>query len=263
MTCSFRKIGVYAPLVAVVVAIAAPMAAAAVTDTFTGTTIAPYWTVLADDPATLSLEQNDQLNVLATGPGSASNDAIYLSNGPAGFRLKTDGDFLITIDYAVTSFTGTGSIALDLGVGKDLDGQDSAAIGFMCSSNPLFNQGLGAAYRINDVETSVPINYVPASGTLLVQYEAATDTLTLGLNDANEFHRVGVANLVRDTWDAESLWVSFGARGQGLVFSGGNATLDNLNIVGHISEIPEPTTLALILTGGFLAIVNRRRRRSG
>ena len=201
------------------------------------------------------------MNVRSAGAGSAANDAIYLSNGPAGFMLKTDSDFTITIDYAVTSFSGTGSIALDLGVGKDLDGQNSAAVGFVVSSDPFMNHGLGAAVRINDVETAIPINYVAVSGTLLVQYEAASDTLTLGLNDGLNFHRV--ADVVRNTWNADTLWVSFGARGQGLVLYSSQAILDNLSVSGHISDIPEPATLSMVLMGCILAVAKSRRLRGG
>lgn len=257
----YRKLSGSVLLVAALAVTSAPVAAATISDSFTGTAPSAYWSVLQDAPAQLWLEQDDRINVLSSAAGSASNDAIYLSDGASGFRLRTDSDFVITIDYDVTTFTGSGLIALNLGVGNDLDGQDSAAIGFVCSSNPLLNQLLVPAYRINDVETSVPMVPVASSGTLLVQYDSAVDILTLGLDDGISFHRVKLPGLVRTTWNATSLWVAFGARGQGLVFSSGDATLDNLTINGHFTAVPEPATLAMILAGGALAMLRRRRSR--
>ena len=232
-------------------------------DDFNDNARGPQWTLLEDDPATLSLlEQNQQLEVIADAPPTSNIDAIYLSNGAGGFKLSTAADFDISIDYSITDWTALGGtselITLVLGVGRDLDGTDSAAIGVGLSGFGAL--GYGAAYRIDDQQTAVPINILPlGSGTIFVSYDALGDDLTLGLNG-------GSAYILQDTvvgiWNADSLWVSFGARGSGHTLATGHASLDNFIIEsGDVIPIPEPATATLLLTAATLALRRRRFRK--
>ena len=68
--------------------------------------------------------------MLAANPSSPNTDALYLSNGSSGFTLSTADDLSIAIDYSFTSFVSSvdgGALGLVFGVGRDLDGTDSAA----------------------------------------------------------------------------------------------------------------------------------------
>lgn len=228
-------------------------AAAVITDDFNDNAMSTAYTLIQDEPNALWLEEtNQRLELRSSGPGSSANDAIYLTNGSAGYQLLTNSDFQITIDYSYTSFGGTGSIALDLGIGRDLDGKDSAAVALNRSSTGFLDLGLGAAWRVNDVQQTLPLGYVGTSGTMLVAYQASIDRLTLGLSGGVTTNR---DNLVKGQWNADKVWVSFGGRGEGLTLASGEAYLDNLLVDG---TIPEPATLAL-LTVGAVALVRARR----
>jgi len=207
-------------------------AAAAVDDNFDDNSMSNMWTLVEDDQTKLWVDEtNQRLELRSAGPGSASNDALYLSNGTGGFQLKTSADFQITIDYSFTGFSGAGLIALDVGIGRDLPGTDSAAVAFARSdSHPAGFGSLVAAYRVNDVQTDIPIVLLTTdlSGQFIITYDSAADDLTLGLNDGNPAHMISFDNLVEGEWDADMVWVSFGGRGEGLTLASGDAYLDNL-----------------------------------
>ena len=238
-----------------VMAVSVP-AAAAVDDNFDDNSMSSMWTLVQDDPARLWLEEtNQRLELRANQPLSASNDALYLSDGPVGFQIKTSSDFAVSIDYSYTGFTGTGSIALDLGIGRDVAGTDSAAVAYFRSSNFILDGALGAAYRVSNVETVIPINYVGNVGTFTVSYASAIDRLTLGAG----LDTIDLDGLVKGQWNADKVWVSFGGRGDGLVLASGDAFLDNLTVTGDYVIIPEPAGLALLLAGSALLLKRRTR----
>ena len=244
---------VWAALVAITMA--APAGAATVSESFTGATRGSDWLLVQDAPTALWLDQTGgRLELRSAGGGAASNDALYLSAGVPGIKLNTANDFALTIDYNFSGFTASpgGTIALALGIGRDLAGTDSAAIAFARSSVPFFDTGLAAAYRVDDVETQIPIAYAATSGTLSITYTSATDRLTLG----DGTNSTNLDGLVRGQWAADDVYVSFGGRGSGLSLASGEAYLDNF------SATPEPATLALLILGGAGALLRRRYPRA-
>ena len=228
-------------------------------DNFNDNAIGSQWTLLEDSPATLSLlEKNQRLEVIASAPPTADIDAIYLSNGANGFELSTEDDFKISIDYSYTSFQALGGqldiLSLVLGVGRDLDGTDSAAIGVGLSGIGIL--GYAAAYRTDDNQTTEALGFPAETGNIYVSYDASADDLILGLTEGN-------SHLLDDTvvgiWNADSLMVSFGARGMGHTLVSGNASLDNFLIEsGTIITIPEPATATLLLLAATLGLTRRR-----
>ena len=207
-------------------------------DDFADGVAGPQWSIVTDSPGELSLlETGGQLTVLANAPTSPNTDALYLSNGPAGFRLATDTDFRITLDYTFTNFnSGSAAIGdllgLTFGVGRDLDGTDAAAIGFAASIQslggfPLVGTALGEAHRIDDVQTDNILNLLgPETGAFAISYDAAGDDLTLGVGALT----FTLEDTVRTVWAADALFVSFGVRGNGFSLVPGDATLDNFTI---------------------------------
>jgi hypothetical protein len=228
-------------------------------DNFDDNSIGAQWTLIEDSPSTLSLlEQNQQLEVIASAPPTADIDAIYLSNGASGFKLSATEDFKISIDYSYTGAQSLGAsldvISLVLGIGRDLNGTDSAAIGVGLTGFNIL--GYAAAYRINDQQNIVTLGIPPATGNIFVSYDASEDDLTLGLTGAS-------SHLLDDTvvglWSANSLLVSFGARGEGHTLVSGNASLDNFLIEsGTVLPIPEPATATLLLFAAALGLSRRR-----
>ncbi|MEM9828547.1 MAG: hypothetical protein AAF958_18310, partial [Planctomycetota bacterium] len=65
---------------------------------------------------------------------------------------------------------------------------------------------------------------------------------------------------VRGIWDANALFVSFGARGSGFGVSADDAFFDNFAVeAGRIVAVPEAHGIALLVMG-MTCLVARRRR---
>ncbi|MEM9754071.1 MAG: hypothetical protein AAF916_11900 [Planctomycetota bacterium] len=228
--------------------------AGAFTDDFTDGVPASAWTVLQDDPATLSLnEQGGRLDVLASNPPNNAIDALYLSNGVDGFRVGTTQDFELTLRYSLSGFDDNAAVVgdalgLTFGVGRDLDGQDSAAIGYGVGRQALgpfvaTSTALAAGVRINDVQSeSILAIGSPDGGTFRITYDAAGDDLSLGLAGGSAFL---LEDTVRGVWGAEALFVSFGARGGGFSWGLGDAWLDDFAVVnGDVRPLNPASALA-------------------
>lgn len=219
------------------------------------------WTQVIDNPSQLTvIRQNQRVEAISTGSTSANNDALFLSNGPGGFRLSTADDFEIAIDFSFThaALAGGASIQdatlLDFGVGRDLDGQDSAAIGFGYINGGIPIAGVAFASRINDSQSlSYGVNG-STSGTFVISYNAAGDDLTASIQGGPSFV---LNDTVQSIWGASDLLVSFGARGNGMVFGSGDATLDNF-VVRSGTLVPEPATMGLL---GIAAMGLLKRKR--
>ena len=247
-------------LAAVGLALVVARPAAAQSDDFNDGIIGPQWSLVVDDPANLNVaETGGRAVVTSTTGGSPTNDALYLSDGPNGFRLSTASDFSMQIDYRFSTPAGTAgngsAVGLVFGVGRDLDGTDSAAVGYGYAT--VFGQTVGStafAFRTDDNQSTPQTNFAaPNNGTLTVSYDAAADLLTATDGAAMPFT---LANTVRGVWGADSLYVSFGARGSGIATPSGGATLDNFVInSGVIVPVPEPVSV------GFAAVALLALRR--
>lgn len=240
--------------------VAAP-ALAAVDDDFNDNATGPQWSLIVDNPAALNIaEQNGRLEAISNGTSSGSDDAIYLSNGTAGFRLATGptDDFTISIDYSFTGFGSGSSFSLTpttlvFGIGRDLDGTDSAAIGYAYAT-PTGPGFLAGAQRTNDAQSISLLGAAPANGTLTITYDAAGDDLTF-TDGTLEYL---LEDTVRTVWGADGLFVSFGVRGSGYVLASGDAYFDNFQIIeGNLLPVPEPATLGVLALLGVAAL--RRR----
>lgn len=234
-------------------------------DNFNDNTRGPEWTLVQDDASLALAEQNARLEVLASSPTSPNTDALYLSNGPAGFRLSTSSDFAIAIDYNFGSFNGSvvnGALGLVFGIGRDLDGTDSAAIGFGYTNIGIGNfAAVTVGTRTDDVQTTTPIGLGgPSSGTFLISYNAAGDDLTLAV-EGSPATTFTLPDTVRTIWGADDLFVSFGARGSGFTTVSGQAYLDNFNVRSGTVVVPEPASLSILALGGGGALLRRGRRR--
>lgn len=250
----------------VILAMTCAASSAGYDDNFNDNLVSDQWNLITDAPGQLDMvEANGRAEVAADGTNTlATDDALYLSNGTQGFRMSTASDFEIQIDYNYTNFAGTGTVALVFGVGVDPNGEDSAAIGFSRSSNIFLNRALGIAYRIGGPQTEVPLtlylNNAADTGTFTVSYDVSSDTLTLGrIGDTGD-----VPGLVQGSWgNPDELWVSFGARGEGLTLNSGEAYFDNFEIIsGTAVAIPEPGTMAL-LAALCAGCCRKRMRRNG
>src|SRR4051794_17529983 len=88
------------------VAAAAPAGAAVLQDDFNDNTRAAPWSQVEDDASKLIVtETSARLEARSTGTGATSLDAIYLSDGPAGFTISALSDFSFKIDYAFNAAT--------------------------------------------------------------------------------------------------------------------------------------------------------------
>ena len=236
-------------------------AAHAQSDDFDDGVTGPQWSLVIDQPGTLDLaESGGSLSILGQTSGAASNDALYLSNGPDGFRLSTAADFAIQLDYdfaAVQASAGAGAqLALAFGVGRDIAGTDSAAIAYAIADTGAGLVGaLGFAWRTDNVQTNgLPDLTRPATGTFFITWSAADDLLRLG--DGTRTY--SLENTVLGAWGADALFVSFGGRGAGLQTLAGDATLDDFLVsAGSVVAVPEPSTF-LLLPGVALLVLRRR-----
>jgi hypothetical protein len=236
--------------------------AAVYVDNFDDNVRGPQWSEVADDPSLAVSETSGRLNVLANAPDSPNFDAIYLSDGPQGFRLSTATDFAITIDYiftAATLDTPGGGLGLVFGVGTDETGFNSAAIGYGYSG--LGTTSTVVVSRTNDDPTPRGFDLtLPNTGQFAVVYVAANDALIFGtFVNGNPTEVAILDDVVKGDWNADSLLVSFGARGNGYSTSFGDAYFDNFAVqIGTL--VPEPTALAIIGLSAVALLGGRRRR---
>ena len=237
--------------------------AAVFVDDFADNVRGPQWTEVVDDASLTLSEASSRLNVLANAPANPNFDAIYLSNGPAGFRLSTAADFSLAIDYSFNAATpvanAMGSLGLVFGVGRDEEGTDSAAIGFIYSQ--LLGQTTVVVTRTDDVQTFAGNDgTLPNTGRFAIAYRALTDELALGTFVGGEAKVVGtLTGVVRGVWGADDLLVSFGAHGAGYSTSFGNAYFDNFAIEEGVL-VPEPSAMMMVGASAIALLAGRRRR---
>jgi len=262
-----RPTACFAALLLSVIASPAVAAVAVLSDDFNDNAIGSAWNLHVDNAARLTLdESSERLNVLASAPLNLQDDALYLSK----FRLSTANDFEMRINYNFTGVQSAGAIGdyfgLTFGLGRDLDGFDSAAVGFGYVRTPLgVTTAASVAYRINDEQTTEyatnPLAETggPANATFVIAYDAETDSLAFSrLVGVDLTTLATVSDVVGKAWQADDLLVSFGARGKGFSTSDGQAWFDDFSVVSG-TLVPEPMSMG-ILIGAPLML--RRRRRS-
>jgi hypothetical protein len=242
-------------------------------DDFNDNARAATWSEIEDNAALVSIaEQNARLEAAGSKTATSDLDAIYLSDGPAGFALSAAQSFQMRIHYDLTAplaaaaTSGTDwRFALDFGFGTTAGGEDSfsAAVGW--APVPVLGpaRGLGYAYRVNDVQTSVATGLAAPSGTLYVSYDQPTDTIRVSdVGYADPTPDAVVPNLVHGQWNATQLLVAFGARGHGADIAPGAAWLDDFVIdAGDVVAVPEPATASVALLAGAFPLFTRPRRR--
>jgi hypothetical protein len=144
------------------------------------------------------------------------------------------------------------------GVGRDLDGTDSAAIGYFYSRQnlgiPVTVGGIGIGHRTDDVPSEDAAALAGTGGTFVISYDAAGDDLSFKVDGGSTLFTL--QDTVQTIWGADDLLVSFGARGHGFATQSGDAYLDNF-VVRSGTIIPEPASLGLLM----LAPLALRRRR--
>lgn len=239
--------------------------ASAYDDNFNDNATAAQWSQVVDHPASLNIvEQNQRLELISTGGTDPNDDAIYLSNGAPPFRLSTASNFEIAIDYSFTQVRNTPALGsllgLVFGVGRDLDGTDSAAIGLLYTrttflSVPVTGYGIGIGHRTDDIFSDDATQPLAATtGTFVISYNSANDDLSFKRDGDPALFTLN--DTVQAIWGASDLLVSFGGRGSGFTTQSGDAFLDNFVIRSGV-VVPEPASLGLI---SLAAIAMRRRR---
>lgn len=241
-------------------------------DDFSSATPKDQWNYLIDPPsgnANSLAQYGGRLNVLSTNtlasPTDIADDALFISTPVStGFQMSTAADFEIQAIYSFTNATLNspgGAFSIVFGVGRDLDGTDSAAIGHI---RAFGLSGFGvpdgnsvvAAWRSDDAQTQdfdVPDG---TSGTFVISYDFASDRLTL--TDGSYSQVVPIDVRGAGGWNASDLYVSLGARGAGYTVVDGEAYFDSFTIVSG-DVVPEPASVLLLLAGAG-AILARRRR---
>jgi hypothetical protein len=245
-------------------------------DDFNDNTRDPMWSQIVDGADLQLAETNQRLEFSGNKNSVTDLDALYLSDGAAGFALSTAADFKMKVSFnifdsipsASRRSDGNWRFALDFGFGTTAGGEDSFAAAIAWA--PVFGVpilGVGYAYRVDDVQTVVGSGLAPTSGTIYLQYTTATDTITLSLDGYDDPTPTAmIPNLVRAPessggWNANSVLVAIGARGHGVDVASGTAWLDNFSVDQGVL-VPEPATGAIALLGiGTLTLSRARYRR--
>ena len=243
---------------------AAPAGAQVFSDNFDDNAVGDAYELIVDNEFALDIdESNGAARVTSTGLGQPQNDAIYLTSGADGFKLSTASDFSASIAYRFDGVTGgrpgfLDAVSLVFGIGEDLDGQNSAAVGFGYVDAFVDDLGVGGgvfSYRSGDVDQETTGFLATSSGTFTVAYDASVDELTFTAGTSTPIVRSGI---VQGQWNADCVYLSFGARGNGFAADPATTYLDNF-VVTQGTLVPEPTSLAVAL--GTLGLLAARRRR--
>ncbi len=241
------------------------------TDDFNDNDPSPIWVLEVDKPGQLDIDEiNQRVEVVTDGSAGEKDDAFFFSDGPAGFVLKTNQDFDISISFTMTGFTSVGStgdlFGFAFGVGLDPEGEDSAGIAWGLGNGGILGtiSRAAAAFRESDVQTNIDLDSgpsltdLPTTITFRMTYDVSAESLVGSIDELSISH--DFEDLITDEWGgATELLVGFGGRGEGFDFDPGQAYFDNFN-ANSGNFVPEPTTLALIGLGG-VALLRRRRGR--
>lgn len=241
------------------------------------------WTLVQDPPhanLSSSVDSGSQVTLRATaGPipvgtdiGFQSVNSLDVAASTSGWAFDPAFDFSIAADFALAFSSPTGGFSIGLGIGEDRDGTDSAGV-VLSSLNggSLFFAGAG---RSNDIDAPPVVIGVPgqATGRFIVAYAAGSGDVTLGVStDGDDTPEgQGTFSAIQNSWDDESLLVSFFARADNGVASWNSGTADatftNFHVISGspfaVSAVPEPSSVGLLSAGFLLVLCYRRRRRN-
>ncbi|MDC0936515.1 PEP-CTERM sorting domain-containing protein [Pirellulales bacterium] len=261
----------YAPLFVALAVAGSTLHAAMISDFTT-------WTEV-EDPAhsgmSSSVDSASQITLNASGSiptatdiGYSSVDGDEVASSSSGHYFSFSEDFHVAIDFSISSANSVGLGAIGFGIGEDAAGANSAGVGLgIFNGSPLLFAG---AARTNDVNTVGAETYAGASsGRLFVAYEAASGTVTWGVNTtpgAAAPTDTGTFANVQDGWTDSNLLVSFFLRSDTVLtfppLQAGELTsvFSNFEVLdGTPIGVPEPTAAAL-LSLGVVFLGGRRRR---
>lgn len=236
------------------------------------------WTLVEDPPHqnfTNSVDSSSQITLSAiAGPIPSGTDIGYQSvngsdvaNSISGWAFDPAFDFAVAVDFNLSFGSPTGGFSIGMGIGEDSDGTDSAGV-ILASLNGGFLTFVGAA-RANDVtQPPVPIGVAgQANGRFIVSYDAASGDVILGVstNGDDTPEGIGTFDGIQDTWDDESLLVSFFARGDNGLVSWSSGTADAVFTNFHVTSgtpfaVPEPSTFYLAILSLLSLVLLRGAR---
>lgn len=250
MSAARARFARYASLAVAILTASIAARSQAADDNFNDNNNSPQWVVIQDNAAALAIDEvNGQVEIEADGSSIATDDAIFLSDASAGFALSTAADFEIQIQFTLHAFNATGgfgdAFAFVFGVGEDLDGQNSAAVGWGLGNLGINTQSIIVTdYRVNDISPGVNIvgagpnpGSLPQTVTFVAAYTALTDRLTFSVPELALSEDLD--GLVQGQWGASALRYSFGARGEGYSVAGDEAYFDNFQVTSGVF-VPEP-----------------------
>lgn len=210
--------------------------------------------------------------------GYSSINANTVGGATSGYYFDASQDFTIRTHFSLNLTNPNGFVGIGMGIGEDRKGVNSAGIGFGVGTGPLSLALYGAAGTNNDAPITSTFALTETLdneyfGSLTVSYDAATGDVTVGaaqflgapdpLAPTETFTFDGTTDL--GAWAGDDLLVSFFLRSDNPGFysnwSGTSAEADFFDftiVEGNATQIPEPTSLALLALGG-LGLMRRRR----
>lgn len=198
--------------------------------------------------------------------GFASINGFDVATASDGWYFQHDQDFSIAIDYDLSFVGADGGFSIGFGIGEDIAGMDSAGIVLATQDGGLVSYAAGS--RVGDTDNGTTLlGLTPENAArFLVQYEAATGTIGLGVSLDGDDVAEELVELdgLQDLWDDQGLLVSFFARSDNSLFSWQDGTAEAVFsdfrvISGAVTAVPEPgSAWALALVS--LGLLARRRR---
>ena len=196
-------------------------------DDFNDANPEPLWFVYEMSPEDAYLEEiNNRLEINTTGVMD-DVDAMYVSDG---WQLDANKPFEIQIDFHFSKI-GNGDGHLTLGIVPSLDVPATQWAQFEVGTfdaNPFY------LYEVRDgewVQEQVDTREIE-DGILYMSYDPNSDELYFSDSGYGKNKAIWtVQNLIRDMWQAESIYITIGGGSEdGMVLTGDDAWLDNFKV---------------------------------